>query len=222
MREGMKPWLVQRATFKDRTHREGVDSMLEFDYMGSAEYEFGAIGKSLKRIRENLRSYELHAVCDPSPIPKSAQAAGIDERPLVKNVFGKKLMLWCRTDAYDSIVPHIMELKANRLRLKEPSYFEAQFDPRSCPPGLAEIKRKMEFIRRVSGDRLFRAPDGTVYTVEKGTGRVRGPNEYRLGVNCWWDLDHDWIMFFDETGRANKLLAAIRNVPAQKEQPTTV
>ena len=51
------PYLIQQAKFSDRSDRKGIDSILAFDYMGSAEFEFGALPQSLKRIRENIDNY---------------------------------------------------------------------------------------------------------------------------------------------------------------------
>lgn len=51
-------YLVQRAKFK-KTEKAGIDGILKFDYMGSAEYEFGALPKSLRRIRANIEDYDL-------------------------------------------------------------------------------------------------------------------------------------------------------------------
>ena len=51
------PYLIQRAEFSDRSDGKGIDSILAFDYMGSAEFEFGALPQSLKRIRENFDDY---------------------------------------------------------------------------------------------------------------------------------------------------------------------
>ena len=57
------PYLIQRAKFitdderKYVEDRKGVDKVLSFDYMGSAEFEFGALPQSLKRIRQNLSEY---------------------------------------------------------------------------------------------------------------------------------------------------------------------
>lgn len=53
------PYLIQRAKFKDNPNRVGIDGILEFDYMGSAEFEWGALPKSLKRIREIGGEYEV-------------------------------------------------------------------------------------------------------------------------------------------------------------------
>ena len=44
-------WLVQRLTRLDRA-RKGFDGMFACQYMGSAEFEFGAIPESLARIRK--------------------------------------------------------------------------------------------------------------------------------------------------------------------------
>ena len=51
-------YLIQRANFKNYENDSvGIDSLLKFSYMGSSEFEFGAIPKSLKRIRENKDLY---------------------------------------------------------------------------------------------------------------------------------------------------------------------
>lgn len=51
------PYLIQRAKFAENGHGLGIDSILQFDYMGSAEFEFGALPDSLKRIRKNIAEY---------------------------------------------------------------------------------------------------------------------------------------------------------------------
>ena len=57
-KEMKAPYLIQRAKFEDRSkYKTGIDSILSFDYMGSAEFEFGALPESLKRIRENISDY---------------------------------------------------------------------------------------------------------------------------------------------------------------------
>lgn len=51
------PYLIQRAKFENRSNKKGIDQILSFDYMGSSEFEFGALPKSLKRVRENPSNY---------------------------------------------------------------------------------------------------------------------------------------------------------------------
>src|ERR1019366_7565972 len=48
------PYLVQRGSFKEVDKMEGIDSLIHFDYMGSAEFEYGALPKALKEICAEL------------------------------------------------------------------------------------------------------------------------------------------------------------------------
>lgn len=55
----MQTYLIQRAKFRNNvnTNKSGIDSILEFDYMGSSEFEWGALPKSLAIIRKELNNY---------------------------------------------------------------------------------------------------------------------------------------------------------------------
>jgi hypothetical protein len=59
----MKAWLIQRGKFNTNDTRtngvEGIDSLINFDYMGSAEFEFGALPKALNRIIENWNDLKI-------------------------------------------------------------------------------------------------------------------------------------------------------------------
>lgn len=55
-------YLIQRCTYREIVDAEdltklNIDSYLSFDYMGSAEFEFGAIGKTWQFIKENGAHY---------------------------------------------------------------------------------------------------------------------------------------------------------------------
>lgn len=55
-------FLVQRIKTQFRKQldaRTGVDRHFSMDYMGSAEFEFGALPKSLREMREKIKSYEI-------------------------------------------------------------------------------------------------------------------------------------------------------------------
>ncbi len=56
-------WLVQRLTRED-SPRKGFDGRFRCQYMGSAEFEFGALPESLARIRKgrNLGTTEVEIV----------------------------------------------------------------------------------------------------------------------------------------------------------------
>lgn len=56
------PYLIQRGNFEDRPYKTGIDRILKFDYMGSSQFEWGALGRSLKRIRDNIGEYTLALV----------------------------------------------------------------------------------------------------------------------------------------------------------------
>ena len=65
-----KTFLVQRAKFKKQEDIlnnpyipkvSGIDALLKFDYMGAAEFEYGALPKSLARIRESFSEYKLYS-----------------------------------------------------------------------------------------------------------------------------------------------------------------
>lgn len=48
------PWLVQRLRVRTyQANRKGVDSKFEMDYMGSAEFEFGTLPDTLRKMRSN-------------------------------------------------------------------------------------------------------------------------------------------------------------------------
>lgn len=47
------PTLVQRVSFRKEPseHQKGIDRLFSFDYMGSSEFEFGALGAALRCMR---------------------------------------------------------------------------------------------------------------------------------------------------------------------------
>jgi len=98
-----KPYLIQRAKFcnDQRETAKGIDKLLQFDYMGSAEFEWGALPESLKRVRENFSDY-VHL-----------------------NYFFKKyhptkfVNVFCRKAQKDFIGDILEELSENKIRLKE-------------------------------------------------------------------------------------------------------
>jgi hypothetical protein len=53
----MNIYYVQRGIFKkiDFSEITGLDSLINYDYMGSSEFEFGALGKSLRRIMQQIQ-----------------------------------------------------------------------------------------------------------------------------------------------------------------------
>lgn len=59
----MRIYHIQRGNFKEKINIsaiEGVDSILKFDYMGSSEFEFGALPKSLKEMVSSFRNNDFN------------------------------------------------------------------------------------------------------------------------------------------------------------------
>lgn len=53
------PWLIQRGSFRDIPEDKivGLDSLIQYDYMGSSEFEWGALPKALKHMTSNWKDY---------------------------------------------------------------------------------------------------------------------------------------------------------------------
>lgn len=51
-------YLVQRGVIKEINKKFPLSKAINFDYMGAAEFEFGALPKSLKFIKENFDKYK--------------------------------------------------------------------------------------------------------------------------------------------------------------------
>ena len=53
----MKTYLIARAKIEERDYKKGFDSIVNLDYMGASEYEWGAMPDSLKRTRTAINEY---------------------------------------------------------------------------------------------------------------------------------------------------------------------
>ena len=100
-----KPYLVQRAKFKkDVVENTGIDSILNLDYMGSAEFEFGSLPKSLKEMCEKIANLKVTMVKD------------------VINYKGQRLCLVCSDDQVEDITKFFKaetDRSSREYRLKE-------------------------------------------------------------------------------------------------------
>src|ERR1035437_10162068 len=58
-RKSFPPYVryIQRGKFEIDPDKQGIDALVHFDYMGSSEFEWGALPKSLKRIRDTIQKY---------------------------------------------------------------------------------------------------------------------------------------------------------------------
>ena len=57
-----RPYLIQRGTMRHGVVSiSGIDSIVSFDYMGAAEFEFGALPKALRAMLADLSQLGAHA-----------------------------------------------------------------------------------------------------------------------------------------------------------------
>lgn len=94
------PYLIQRAKKQKREGKKGIDSLVSFDYMGSSEFEWGALPKSLKRFRENQKEY-------------------IDIQYSFKKFPSKVVNVVCKKKDQDQVCEYLEQLVKNELQLKE-------------------------------------------------------------------------------------------------------
>jgi len=99
----MIPFLVQRAEKKHRPERKGIDSIIKFSYMGSSDFEWGALPNSLGVIRKNINTYTYLDV----PIE------------------GKVVTVFCPEDKKSLMETYLKELGECKHHLKEGSYFDS-------------------------------------------------------------------------------------------------
>jgi hypothetical protein len=98
------PDLIQRGTFRDipTEQIEGLDSLIRYDYMGSAEFEFGALAHSLRRMTYSWSQYVINTI-------------GIQDQN------DDKLYLLCRQNQFEELKSVIETLisNPNAFRTKE-------------------------------------------------------------------------------------------------------
>lgn len=100
------PYLIQRGKFQNREDKKGIDSLLSFDYMGSSEFEYGALPSSLRRVRENLSKY-------------------VQFHYSLKKYPNKFITVFCRIEQEDFIGDILEKLASREIRLKEFSAFDS-------------------------------------------------------------------------------------------------
>lgn len=92
-----QPYLIQAASFFTDNGQVGLDSILELEYMGSAEFECGVVPESLSKIKKEVDKYIF---CD----------------TIVKD---KTITVFCKREDFTEILEIINKLAENKLRLKE-------------------------------------------------------------------------------------------------------
>jgi hypothetical protein len=98
-------WLIQRGSFnnlkneyKGLTGREGL---IDLDYMGSSEFEWGAIPKAYRRIMGEFDQYVYHYIHE------------------IKDYKGKLLVIFCQKEKCEAIETEIRNFIEKGYQLKE-------------------------------------------------------------------------------------------------------
>lgn len=107
-------WLIQRGMFRNNETSTGLfggssGNLIDPEYMGSAEFEFGAIPKAYRRIMGQYEKYKLH------------------KTDLV-TVRGVPFYLFCDESKYETILDEIKRYINERYHLKEWTNIEAHFE----------------------------------------------------------------------------------------------
>ena len=100
-------YLIQRGKIKDKKDidvKRGISGVISLDYMGSAEFEWGTLPRSLQKIARNYDNFDIVKTGHKSPD-------------------GRYLFLISEKDKYDSICKEINNLLLDpRYLLKEESF----------------------------------------------------------------------------------------------------
>lgn len=100
------PYLIQRAKIKTRDTTLVLSRVVDLDYMGAAEFEFGALPKSLRRIEASLDKTNLLTL-------KEIKEG---KRPL-------RVFSYFSPEEVEEYTKYLQEIRENKRRLKEPVSF---------------------------------------------------------------------------------------------------
>ncbi len=97
-----KPYLIQRCQkHNGKVDGTGFDARFEIDYMGSSEFEWGALPASLKVFTRNVDELQIF------------QVKGI------KNYKGQGLWALCFPEVFEAYEQYFKDLIEDKIRLKE-------------------------------------------------------------------------------------------------------
>ena len=122
----VRPSLVQRVIRRDRPEMTGIDKFFEFDFMGSAEFEFGALGKALKQMRESYADNpQLWSV---EIIRFSAPKAGVDKTCEIFFVGPRSMLI----DAAALFTDQLLPIQSRVGHTKELTFIRDTYFPESA------------------------------------------------------------------------------------------
>ena len=121
----MNAHLVQRGNFNKRDAK-GIDSILRFDYMGSSEYEWGALPDSLKVIRSKISNYSF-----------------------IQLEIGKlQVEVFCGSEHLKLVEEYLIKLSKNEFCLQEYSGFNDAVKSKKSPDFWWDIENHLMFWKK--------------------------------------------------------------------------
>jgi hypothetical protein len=102
------PYLIQRATINRPLVKGRLSEAVDLDYMGSAEFEFGALPRSLRAMQAKVDSVKLT----------------VDNR-ITDNERSLRVLHTFNETEFEEYFKFILRMRGDDLRLKECSRFEA-------------------------------------------------------------------------------------------------
>lgn len=103
-------YLIQRGDFRERSEKTGIDRIITWDYMGSAEFEWGALPKAYGYIMENYSKYGMYIEND------------------MANVNGVPLCIFCKESEYAVVKATLDAYRKKPCILKEYISFEREYE----------------------------------------------------------------------------------------------
>jgi len=148
MTDAIKPYLVQRGNFKNINLSDvaGIDSVIAWDYMGAAEFEFGVLGKCLRRIVTARSTYSI------------AYTTWLSKNR-------KPLILMCVDDRRQAVVDAISKIVSGKARLKESTGMPHIFGGDNS--FLADCYAKIDFWIDIENDWLAWIGDARTPFIQK-------------------------------------------------------
>lgn len=118
-------WLIQRGFFKETsTSHTVLDEVVNLDYMGAAEFEWGALPKAYRRMMYHFSEYEVFHTEIYTPEH--------DE-----------LMVFCKTDCVTEVIPAIHQFIEQPYSLKE--YSDLEKVPKAKKDDTSYNRRRSNF-----------------------------------------------------------------------------
>lgn len=192
-------YLAQRVLMKESSDlsKTGVDQFFSFDYMGHAEFEYGALPASMKRIKKNKNIItELsvvldHSLCDSDAL-KLIELNG-HNREFKANYVGQESTI----DIASALLKSQLENPYQRgaMRLKVCSYLQRSYL-------LPYFKDAIEKYKKSKSQR----------TAARKMDRLTYDLCLTRPVAGWWDIENDFVIFKDgEEGCAKVWYDAVKN-----------